>query len=75
MLVQVGGQREQVWRTRDGGKRWIASPLAAPASTLPLLPLGNGVRLVFTGPRDGWLLNGNAFLRTTNAGRTWSELP
>lgn len=75
MLVQVGYQSEQLWRTVDGGKTWATAALAAPARSLPLMPLGNSVRLVFTNSQDGWLLGGNAFLRTTDAGRTWSQLP
>lgn len=71
----LAGGRNNVLVTRDGGKTW--------SQTNPKIgDMDNGTGpLFFANPTDGWVIfaasnsgAANALWRTTNGGRTWSEV-
>lgn len=74
MVVEVQHADAQLWSTTDGGSTWSVAPLAVPQGSLPLLAIGNSLRLDFVNAQDGWLLGGNALLQTTDGGRQWTAL-
>lgn len=68
---------ELLYETTDGGVVWQVHPLNLPATLLPLTGLGSSqiVAIDFPTPKDGFLLAGNALLRSQNGGKTWQVVP
>lgn len=55
----------KIYRSTDGGQTWaLQHDAGAYLSTLQFFDAGNG-----------WAIGGDTFLRTTNGGQTWSQVP
>ncbi len=68
---------EWLYATTDGGVSWQSHRLSLPSSLVPLSPLGGSevMSLDFATAKAGWIVSGDAFLRTTDGGQTWQVVP
>lgn len=68
---------ELLYSTKDGGTSWQAHPLHLAPALLPLAGLGASqiAAIDFVSSQDGFILAGNALLRTRDGGLNWQAVP